>query len=201
MQRRTVRLGATAGVAALAAMGALQGVAAAGAGAAPARHVKVHAKGAKGTAHAKGTVHVAKVSVGKVLVTSSGMTLYVFGRDAHKGPTCTGSCAAVWHPLLAGTKLVAGPGVKKALLGADRTKGGKRQVTYDHWPLYTFTGDTAPGQAHGQGIESFGGKWSTVGATGKSLVAVTTVTKHSGGSGGSGGSSGSGSGSGSGGGW
>lgn len=182
VKRLPVRLGAIAGAASLACLGALQVGTSPGAGAAAS-----HAK-----AHATGTVHVAKVSGKQVLVTSSGMTLYVFGRDHHKTPTCTGSCAAVWRPLIVGRKPVAGHGAKKAMLGTVRTKNGKRQVTYDHWPLYTFSGDTAPGQRRGQGLESFGGKWSTISAAGKSLVSVTSSSKHS---------SSSGSGSGSGAGW
>lgn len=179
MNRTALRLGATAGVAALVTAGAVQGIASAGAAATGARHVM-------------GTVHVAKVSVGSVLVDSAGMTLYVFGPDAHKAPTCTGSCAAVWPPLLVRHKPSAGTGVKKSLLGTVRTAEGKLQVTYDHWPLYTYVEDTAPGQAHGQGVTAFGGKWSTIGATGRSLLASVSS------SGGSSTPSTSGSGSGSG---
>ena len=181
MSRLSVRVAAIAGAACLTCAGSV--ALAPGAGAVASHHAK---------GHAKGTVHVAKVSGHKVLVTSSGMTLYVFGKDNHKAPTCTASCAAVWHPLIVRTKAIAGPGVKKGMLGTVRTKNGKHQVTYDHWPLYTFAEDTSPGQHHGQGLVSFGGKWSTIGATGKSLISVTSSSKHSssGGSGSSGGGSG-----------
>lgn len=139
------------------------------------------------------TVHVEKLSVGSVLVDGAGRTLYVFGPDAHKRPTCTGSCAAVWPPLLVRHKPIAGMGVKKSLLGSVRTASGKLQVTYDHWPLYTYVVDTAPRQVHGQGVTAFGGKWSTIAASGRSLVSVAAAS--------SGSSSATTSGSGSGSGW
>ena len=35
-------------------------------------------------------------------------------------------------------------------------------MTYNQWPLYTFIGDTAAGQAKGQGLNTFGGHWSAL---------------------------------------
>lgn len=166
MKRSTIRYATGAATAALVGIGAFQGATAVGAAAAGSRPTVA-------------TVHVARVSVGKVLVTSSGMTLYVFGPDAHKAPKCSGSCAAVWPPLVVHHKATAGKGVKQSLLGTVRTKSGKLQVTYDHWPLYTFVEDTAPGQAHGEGVRSFGGEWSTIGATGAPLIAKLSRSSHS----------------------
>jgi predicted lipoprotein with Yx(FWY)xxD motif len=122
---------------------------------------------AAGSHRLRGTVHVAKLSIGPVLVDASGRTLYVFSPDARKTPTCTRTCASFWPPLLVRHRPVAGSGVKKSLLGTVRTAAGKLQVTYDHWPLYTFVEDTAPGQAHGEGLTQFGGKWATIKASGR----------------------------------
>lgn len=166
MNRTVARMALSAGLAAVAVAGGVQAAASADAAAAGARHMMA-------------TVHVEKLSVGSVLVDGAGRTLYVFGPDAHKRPTCTGSCAAVWPPLLVRHKPIAGMGVKKSLLGSVRTASGKLQVTYDHWPLYTFVEDTAPGEAHGQGVRSFGGTWSTIDASGSSLVAVASASGHS----------------------
>ena len=38
-------------------------------------------------------------------------------------------------------------------------RSGSEQVAYNHWPLYTFAGDTGADQTNGQGIFGFGGKW------------------------------------------
>jgi predicted lipoprotein with Yx(FWY)xxD motif len=37
-----------------------------------------------------------------------------------------------------------------------------QQVEYEGNLLYTFSGDTAAGQAQGEGIQSFGGTWYVV---------------------------------------
>ncbi|MGH9088494.1 MAG: COG4315 family predicted lipoprotein [Acidimicrobiales bacterium] len=124
------------------------------------------------------SVHVASVpGVGKVLVDSAGATLYAFRPDHHHTPTCYQSCAATWPPLLVTAKPTVGPGISKSLLGTARRHEDLLQVTYHHWPLYTFTGDTGAGHARGNGLDSFGGKWSVVPSSGK--VFATTGTHHS----------------------
>ena len=109
------------------------------------------------------TVHAAKVAgLGTVLVNRSGRTLYLFNPDKQKMVTCTGQCAAVWPPLDVSGKPTAGSGIKASLLGTIKSPNGKTQVTYNHWPLYTFVDDSAAGQANGEGVTAFGGKWSAV---------------------------------------
>lgn len=101
--------------------------------------------------------------VGKVLATSKGRTLYLYTPDGKNKPTCTGSCASVWPPLLTKGKPVAGMGVKQSLLGTAK-RGSKLQVTYNGHPLYTYTGDSGAGQANGEGTD---GIWFVVKASGK----------------------------------
>lgn len=104
--------------------------------------------------------------VGKVLVTSGGQALYLFTKDDRGEPTCTGSCAQVWLPLSVSKKPVAGTGVQPGLLGTVKEGNGKLQVTYNRWPLYTFSADTSSGEVHGEGLQSFGGRWWAVTASG-----------------------------------
>jgi hypothetical protein len=47
------------------------------------------------------------------------------------------------------------------------------QVTADGAPLYYFSGDSAAGQANGEGIKNFGGTWYAVLATGQPLKSAT----------------------------
>lgn len=110
-------------------------------------------------------------SVGTVLVTSSGYTLYMFQPDNRRAVTCTAVCAATWPPLTlpAGTALVAGPGIKASLLGTDPETSGGRVITYNGWPLYTYTGDVQPGQATGQAIDLNGGEWYVLRPSGTPL--------------------------------
>jgi predicted lipoprotein with Yx(FWY)xxD motif len=107
--------------------------------------------------------------LGTVLVNSKGRTLYMFVRDKRKKVTCVGSCAAAWPPvkLPKGAKAVAAGKVKAALLGSDKDPAGGRVVTYNKWPLYTYIGDTAPGQAKGQALNLNGGLWYVLSPAGK----------------------------------
>lgn len=104
--------------------------------------------------------------VGKVLIDSAGRTLYVFSKDRRKRPTCVRACASAWPPLVVKAKPGAGAGVIASLLGTVRDANGKLQATYNRWPLYTFSGDSGPHQANGQGLVSFGGKWTTINRSG-----------------------------------
>ncbi len=125
--------------------------------------------------------------LGTILVNSSGRTLYLFTTDKQSTNTCTSSCAAAWPALVASGNPTAGSGVKASLLGTVRNPDGSTQVTYNHWPLYTFIGDRAPGQANGQGKITFGGYWWVVGTNGMAVEAKASSTTSSTSAGGSGG--------------
>ncbi len=104
------------------------------------------------TTGTKVTLH--STSKGKVLATSTGRTLYLYTSDTKNHSNCTGGCASAWPPLMTKAKPVAGTGVKKALLGTAK-RGSKLQVSYNGHPLYTYTGDSAAGQANGEGTGGF----------------------------------------------
>ncbi len=107
--------------------------------------------------------------VGTVLATAKGYALYVFAPDNHRVVTCTGACAGTWPPLTlpAGGTLTAGRGVSSLLLGTEPDPAGGRVVSYDGWPLYTYSGDVQPGQATGQDIDLNGGEWYVLRPTGE----------------------------------
>jgi predicted lipoprotein with Yx(FWY)xxD motif len=94
-----------------------------------------------------------------VLTNARGLTLYWFAPDSPTASRCTGSCAAYWPPV-AGTPK-AGPGIT-GKLGTIRRPGGAAQATYDGHPLYTYAGDSAPGQARGNNLDLNGGYWYEV---------------------------------------
>lgn len=132
-----------------------------------------------GTAAEGGSASVQTASVagiGTVLVDGSGRTLYLFEPDQRSRPTCTGACASIW-PALAGPA-TAGTGIEASLLATVSGANG-RQVTYGGWPLYTFSGDSGPGQAHGQGEHTFGGYWYAVTPTGMAAMAGSAVAAPS----------------------
>lgn len=123
--------------------------------------------------------------LGQVLVNSKGYTLYMFVPDKQKKVTCVGGCALAWPPvkLPTGAKAVATGTAKGTLLGSDPDSAGFRVVTYNHWPLYTWRGDTKPGEATGQGVNANGGLWYVLSPAGAVIktkaTAPATTTKPS----------------------
>ncbi|MGA2756410.1 MAG: hypothetical protein ABSF58_03555 [Solirubrobacteraceae bacterium] len=107
--------------------------------------------------------------LGTILVNSKGQTLYMFVPDKQKKVTCFKSCAKVWPPVFlpAGGKAVAGGSAKQSLLGSDKDSAGGRVVTYNHWPLYGYLGDTKAGTAYGQATNQSGGLWYVLSASGQ----------------------------------
>jgi len=110
--------------------------------------------------------------VGTVLVDSQGYALYVFAPDDRRAVTCAGTCLGTWPPLMlpSGATPAAGPGVNSMLLGSDPDPAGGRVVTYDGWPLYSYAGDVAPGQAAGQDIDLNDGEWYVIRPSGQPLI-------------------------------
>jgi predicted lipoprotein with Yx(FWY)xxD motif len=56
-------------------------------------------------------------------------------------------------------KPTAGPGVTASKLGTTKRSDGATEVTYNGHPLYTYAGDSAPGQTSGQGLDDYGAEW------------------------------------------
>jgi predicted lipoprotein with Yx(FWY)xxD motif len=134
---------------------------------------------ANGATQSHATVSLRSTAVGKVLVTSTGHTLYLFMKDRNGKSSCTGQCAKFWPPLTDLTKPLPGVGVKASLLGRTRRADGRMQVTYNHHPLYTFLPDKRAGQTTGEGVNHFGGLWWAVSSRGiavKKTAATTTTT-------------------------
>ena len=106
--------------------------------------------------------------VGTVLVNAQGLTLYDLPSEANGHITCTGSCAQAWPPLLeVGGKLPSAPSSVASKLGTVVRPDGSTQVTYNGWPLYTYQGDSKPGQANGNDLKQFGASWYALTPAGK----------------------------------
>ena len=102
------------------------------------------------------TLKTARIGGVDVLTNADGLTLYWFAPDTRTRSKCTGSCAAYWPPVSGSP--AAGPGVT-GKLGTIKRPGGGLQATYDGHPLYTYIGDSAPGQANGNDLDLNGGFW------------------------------------------
>jgi predicted lipoprotein with Yx(FWY)xxD motif len=104
----------------------------------------------------RAVLKTATIGGATVLTNAHGFTLYWFAPDTPTRSACTGVCAGYWPPLT-GTPS-AGPGVT-GQLGTIKRPGGTTQATYNRHPLYTYAGDTAPGQAFGNNLNLNGGLW------------------------------------------
>jgi predicted lipoprotein with Yx(FWY)xxD motif len=99
----------------------------------------------------------------------------MFRPDDQRGrSTCYHECASGWPPLRLPTGVtvpVAGGRAEASLLGTTSRTDGGLQVTYNGWPLYLWVGDSQPGQATGQGIDSLGGYWYVLSPAGQVIKA------------------------------
>jgi predicted lipoprotein with Yx(FWY)xxD motif len=86
--------------------------------------------------------------LGAILTDSQGNTVYVFAKDSS--------------------------GALAAKLGTTKRSDGSTQVTYGGRPLYTYTGDSSPGDVTGNGLDLYGAKWYAVQPNGSNAPAGNT---------------------------
>lgn len=98
-------------------------------------------------------------ALGPVLTDSQGMTLYTKSDDTPGTSTCSGVCASAWPSFQPPAGNLTGSSDVTGTLGTITRGDGTQQVAYNGTPLYYFSGDKNPGDANGQGINSFGGTW------------------------------------------
>ena len=115
--------------------------------------------------------------------------MYVLTNGGTKNLPCTAAsgCTAAWTPLPfpVGTLSATASGGASASLLSTTSVGAQTYPTYNGWVLYAYVGDTAAGQATGQGVQSFGGTWHVVSPNGSLITAATTGATGSGGTTGS----------------
>lgn len=110
-----------------------------------------------------------------ILTDSSGMTLYYFTPDSPSKAKCTSTfklptgktCTTTWPPLVLNSGTPGASGSLPGTLSVSNDGNGK-QVEYNGHPLYSFAGDSSPGQTNGEGLL---GKW---------YVATPSLSKASG---------------------
>lgn len=98
---------------------------------------------------ASSTLNSRSTSIGTVLVSSSGRTVYELVGDSASHQTCTGACLAIW------------PAVQK---------NGKQVVVNGH-PAFTYVGDKSPGETKGQNLKDRWGLWLALDANGNPITA------------------------------
>jgi predicted lipoprotein with Yx(FWY)xxD motif len=113
------------------------------------------------------TLTVRTTRYGRILFDGRGQVLYAFTHDRRGSPSrCYGACAKAWPVYYSkSTPVHAGTGVAKSLIGTTRRRDGRRQYTYNGWPLY-FYAHEGPREVRCQGVNEFGGLWLVVRPTG-----------------------------------
>jgi len=91
-----------------------------------------------------------------ILSNTQGLTLYYRTSDVPPSTVCSGRCAGAWPPLVVSgsgtpTSATSLPGTLTVVADANGN-----QVAFNGHPLYTYSGDTGPGQTTGEGV---GGVW------------------------------------------
>ncbi len=102
-----------------------------------------------------------RTHLGTILVTGSGITLYLFEKDGHNVSHCDAACASAWPPYMTSGNPKARGKAKSGKLGSIK-RGSGRQVTYAGHPLYSYFADSKPGQTNGEGSDSYGARWYAV---------------------------------------
>ena len=100
-----------------------------------------------------------------IVVDARGRTLYALSPETVHHLLCKShACLEIWRPVTVRSRAVAlhaARGVEGHVALVKRSDG-KLQLTLRGLPLYRFSGDSANGQASGDGIRSFGGRWHVV---------------------------------------
>lgn len=121
------------------------------------------------------TSAMVKTVPARLLTNARGLTLYVFALDKKNKSACYDDCAEYWPPVTVPTgaavpATVAGvPGT----FGVARRSDGRRQLTYDGAPLYTWIKDKRQGDVTGQGVQ---GVWWAVAIQASAASAASSPT-------------------------
>jgi len=103
----------------------------------------------------------AKGTAGIWLTDPAGRTLYLSTKDKGTTSNCYDACAKKWPPLTTTKSVtVSGKYTVPSDVGTTNRTDGTKQVTYGGHPLYYFSGDSAPDQIKGQGVD---GTWFLIG--------------------------------------
>ena len=117
-------------------------------------------------------------ALGAYLTGQNGMTLYVRTSDKPDSSTCSGSCATTWPPLTVSPgATITGPVGATQPFATFTRADGTTQVSYNHMPLYYYSGDSKAGDTTGEGL---GGVWFVAPLSGTLATAAPAATASTG---------------------
>lgn len=115
------------------------------------------------------------------LANHSSRTLYVLSTEKGGKIHCKTACMILWIPLevkdsVTSVALGAHVGGKIGFVARGSTM---KQVTFNSYPVYTYTGDTAAHQSNGEGVQADGGTWYIAHASSSTVVGTLIKSAHS----------------------
>jgi predicted lipoprotein with Yx(FWY)xxD motif len=116
---------------------------------APAEPSAAASEGAASAPASGSGLRIVETSAGQALAGEDGLTLYIHTEEGTGEFVCVDDCLTNWPPLVA--PVDAGE-ASADLLGTVMRPDGTEQVTYNGFPLYFFAGDSAEGDAAGDGL-------------------------------------------------
>jgi predicted lipoprotein with Yx(FWY)xxD motif len=122
-------------------------------------------------------VKTTKIGGATVLTNAKGLTLYTFAIDGMNVSKCNSSCIHYWPPLKGPVKAT---GIKGTFATIKRSDG-TTQETWNGHPLYTYIGDSAPGQDKGNGLNLSGGVWHVAAVSGAPAPSQSSSSSGGGG--------------------
>lgn len=96
-----------------------------------------------------GGSYMAASSIGPVMTTPGGRTVYTFDNDQPRQSNCYDACAKEWPPVMAD-----GYAQEYGLMSLIYRADGRRQWAYDGEPLYTYAEDSMRGDVKGDDVGS-----------------------------------------------
>ena len=93
--------------------------------------------------------YMANSSIGPVMTTPRGMTVYTFDKDQPGKSNCYETCAKHWPPVTAD-----GYAQEYGRMSLVSRNDGQRQWAYDGNPLYTYAEDSMRGDVKGDNVGS-----------------------------------------------
>lgn len=117
--------------------------------------------GSSSSAGTAATVTTGTAAGTTILTDSQGHTLYYLTTEQGGHDMCSGQagCSAQWPPVAppSSGSPTGGSGVT-GTLGTITAADGTKEVTYNGWPLHTFSGEPVGSDSY-SGQQSFGGTW------------------------------------------
>jgi predicted lipoprotein with Yx(FWY)xxD motif len=109
----------------------------------------------------------AAAAPGQIVVDGRGRSVYFFTNDVKDSgkSACEGACVALWPAVTTTSDTPKAEGVT-GTLGTIPTSDGKKQLTLNGMPVYTYSLDTAAGDIKGQGFNDL---WYLVNPAGEMI--------------------------------